>query len=67
MTKALPKFLTSKDELLNPGSPEVCLTNKPGNSLTDTNTFSYRIGGKYYLMGNIPLTLDYTAKACKID
>ena len=31
-----------------------------GNSLTDTNTFSYRIGGKYYLMGNIPLTLDYT-------
>tara|TARA_B110000967_G_scaffold199570_1_gene234124 strand:- start:124 stop:627 length:504 start_codon:yes stop_codon:yes gene_type:complete len=36
-----------------------------GNSLTDTNTFSYRIGGKYYLMGNIPLTLDYTGASIK--
>ncbi|MDB4094379.1 porin family protein [Flavobacteriaceae bacterium] len=36
-----------------------------GNSLTDTNAFSYRIGGKYYLMGNIPLTLDYTGASIK--
>ncbi|CAI8445992.1 MAG: Uncharacterised protein [Polaribacter sejongensis] len=29
MTNGAPKFLTSKEELLKPGSPEPCLTNKP--------------------------------------
>ena len=35
------------------------------NSFTDSNTFSYRLGAKYYLMGNIPLTLDYTGASVK--
>tara|TARA_B110000967_G_scaffold56013_1_gene57455 strand:+ start:356 stop:859 length:504 start_codon:yes stop_codon:yes gene_type:complete len=35
------------------------------NSILDTNTFSYRLGAKYYLMGNIPLTLDYTGASIK--
>lgn len=35
------------------------------SSLLDTNTFSYRLGAKYYLMGNIPLTLDYTGASIK--
>ena len=35
------------------------------NSLTDENVFSYRLGAKYYLMGNIPLTLDYTGASVK--
>ena len=36
-----------------------------GSSLDDSNVFSYRIGAKYYLLGNIPLTIDYTGASIK--
>ena len=35
------------------------------DSASDSNSFSYRLGGKYYLGGNIPLTLDYTGSSIK--
>ena len=35
------------------------------NSASDSNAFSYRLGGKYYVGGNIPLTLDYTGSSIK--
>lgn len=31
-----------------------------GDSLTDLNGFSYRIGGKYYIASRFPITLDVT-------
>jgi hypothetical protein len=36
-----------------------------GESETDSSIFSYRIGAKYYLLGNIPLTVDYTGASIK--
>ncbi|MDH4403301.1 MAG: hypothetical protein QE264_03535 [Flavobacterium sp.] len=35
------------------------------DSATDSNTLSYRLGAKYYAMGNIPLTLDFTGASIK--
>jgi hypothetical protein len=35
------------------------------NSLADSNTFAYRLGAKYYLMGKLPLTLDFTGASVK--
>ena len=36
-----------------------------GKSEDDSNTFSYRVGAKYYAMGMIPLTLDLTGASVK--
>jgi hypothetical protein len=36
-----------------------------GDSVSDSSVFSYRIGGKYYLLGKIPLTVDYTGASFK--
>jgi len=36
-----------------------------GDSATDSNMFSYRLGAKYYAMGMIPVTLDLTGASIK--
>lgn len=36
-----------------------------GNSADDTNMLSYRLGGKYYVGGNIPVSLDLTGASIK--
>jgi len=36
-----------------------------GDSFTDSNILSYRLGAKYYAMGMIPLTLDLTGASIK--
>lgn len=35
------------------------------NGTTDTNTISYKIGAKYYVIGKIPVALDYTGSSTK--
>jgi outer membrane protein W len=35
------------------------------DSATDSSTFSYRLGAKYYAMGMIPVTLDLTGASIK--
>ncbi|MDB4178552.1 porin family protein [Flavobacteriaceae bacterium] len=35
------------------------------DSASDTNTFAYRLGAKYYLMGKLPLTVDFTGASIK--
>ncbi|NQY05262.1 MAG: autotransporter outer membrane beta-barrel domain-containing protein [Flavobacteriaceae bacterium] len=35
------------------------------NGTTDTNTFSYKIGAKYYVISKIPVSLDYTGSSTK--
>lgn len=34
--------------------------NSEDNGVTDASGFAYKIGAKYYVMGNIPVQLDYT-------
>lgn len=36
-----------------------------GDTAADTNTFSYRLGGKYYINGMIPVTADLTGASIK--
>lgn len=34
--------------------------NSADNGVTDASGFAYKIGAKYYIMGNIPVQVDYT-------
>jgi len=36
-----------------------------GNSATDSNRFSYKVGAKYYVMGMIPVSLDLNGASIK--
>ncbi|MGB1308791.1 MAG: autotransporter outer membrane beta-barrel domain-containing protein [Oceanihabitans sp.] len=35
------------------------------NGVSDTNTFSYKVGAKYYVIGMIPVGIDYTGSSTK--